>query len=575
MESAMRYEQREQQWREQIYQGDRLPEFTAKSLGTGLFLGIVLVASNLYMGLQTGFTEGYSILAAILAFALIRGLRGNLSVLENNIAQTTASAAASIGIMVSVVPALILMDFEVSGIQIFLFLVTVSLLGVLFAIPLRKQFIVADEVPFPSGTACAAAIQAMHASGENAIRKTRALGITGIVAGLITWFRDAVPAFIPGVVFFPGRLGGLGAGVAMNPLLFGAGFIIGPRIGLSLLIGAVGGWMILGPILVNAELVTSVGSWTRWCAISMMVVAGFTSLALKWRTLADAFRSMIGARYSDSSSLEFPFNLWAWGMAGGAILVAIVMAALFGIPIWMSLLAVPISYVFAVVAVRAYGETDVNPVGTMGHSTQMAYGLLAPGRLMTNLTVGGMTAAGAEQAADMMQDFKTGYLLGGTPRKQTYAQLIGSVVGAAVAVPVFFSLTRAYGLGSERLPAIGAETWRGMAELLVEGTGNLPPYTWLGILGGALVGVGLTLLAGSRHRSFALSPMGIGMGILLPPFYSISLFLGSIIRFGVDRKAPEWSARNAMAIGSGAIAGEALLGVVISVLAAIGFIAMA
>ena len=76
-------------------------------------------------------------------------------------------------------------------------------------------------------------------------------------------------------------------------------------------------------------------------------------------------------------------------------------------------------YVLAIVACRATGETDTTPVGAMGKITQLTYGILAPANVVTNLMTASITAGAASSSADLLTDLKSGYLLGGNPRKQT------------------------------------------------------------------------------------------------------------------------------------------------------------
>ncbi len=572
----------EKHWLENIYLGDKMPELTLKAVMIGAFLCVILISSNIYMGLKTSFTEGGSILSAILAFTIVKAFKGKFSVLENNISQTMASAAASIGIMVSVIPALILMGYKFTGFQLFLWIFLVSILGVLFAVPLRKQLVVIEKLTFPSGTACAETITAMHADGKDAVRKTKYLSIAAIISGAVTWFRDGVPSIIPYITDIPGRLGiyelgKLNVGINWSPMLLGVGFLIGPRIGTSLLIGAVTGWIVLAQFLAENKIIAGIGyrdisSWTMWLAIALMVSSGLTSLVLKWKIIARAFTSMKRANINPENRTEFPFSVWLAGMLITAAGIAVIMQYIFHIPAWMSIVAIIVSYIFAVVAIRAYGETDINPVGAMGHATQILYGVTAPGQIITNLMAAGITAAGADQSADMMQDLKTGYLLGATPKKQTYAQLLGAIVGSIVAVPVFLAVANAYGIGSKLMPAPSAVLWKGMAEVLSKGISSLPAYADYGIILGIITGIILTLLEKTRFAKFVPSPVGMGIAIVVPAFFSVTMFLGSMIKLICNKKFPHWCGSYGISLASGAIAGEGIIGVVIAVLSTLGIL---
>ena len=570
----------EQDWLANVYQGDKLPELTGKVYIVGALLSVLLIATNIYVGLKTGLTQSGSILAALLGFAILRLFNTKSTVLENNNIQTMASAAGSIGIMVSAIPALILLGYNFSALQLFIWIILINILGVLFAVPLRKQFVVIEKLPFPSGTACAEAIKAMYAHGADAAKKAKSLLLTSFLSGVVTWFRDGVPAIIPAITNLPLTIGQyalqpIRLGLNWSPMLVGVGFLVGARIGVSLLLGAIIGWMVLGPILADAHVIEGftmrqIRNWNMWAAIALMVSAGFTAFALKGGTALRAFRSMTRARLEGSSRIEFSFSLWLGCVVLSAIAISIVMQTMFQIPIWMTLLAVVVAYLFSILAVRAYGETDMNPVGAMGYATQMIYGAVAPGNMMTCVTTAGITASGANQSADMMQDFKTGYLLGATPRRQTYAQLAGAAVGSIVAVPIFFALTGAYGIGTDNMPAPSAVSWSGMAQLFSKGFAALPPYTLFGIIGGLIVGILLTFFEKSKLRRFVPSPYGLGIAMILPADFSIMIFLGAMVKLLLDKKFPRWMEDYSISLASGLIVGESIIGVVISVLAVMG-----
>jgi OPT family oligopeptide transporter len=221
-------------------------------------------------------------------------------------------------------------------------------------------------------------------------------------------------------------------------------------------------------------------------------------------------------------------------------------------------------------AVRAYGETDVNPVGAMGYATQMIYGAVAPGSMMTCVMTAGITASGANQSADMMQDFKTGYLLGATPRRQTYAQLAGAAVGSIFAVPIFFALTGAYGIGTDTMPAPSAVSWSAMAQLFSKGFAALPPHAVYGVIGGLIVGILLTLLEKTKIRKFVPSPYGMGIAMIITPDFAIIIFLGAMTKLLLEKRYPKWMEGYSISLASGLIIGESIIGVVIAILTVLG-----
>ena len=572
----------EEEWYDKIYQGNKIAELTLKVFVVGAILVVLLIASNIYLGLKIGFTQGGSLIAALLGFVIIKSLRGNLTILENNNIQTIASAGASLGIMVSAIPAIIMLGYSFTWFELLLWIFLANILGVIFSIPLRKQFVVIEKLPFPSGTACASTIRAMHAKEGQSIKQAKWLGIVGLFSGIITWFRDAVPSIVPSMTMFPGKVSGyllaqLNMGINWSPMLLGVGFLVGPRIGISLLLGSIAGWVILGPLLANAGIIQGIGyrairDWTMWSAIALMVASGITSLIIKGGTIIRAINSMKNVKLNKYGNLEISFNTWLITFIVIVILISAVMQIVFGIPFWMTIIAVIISYLFSIIAVRTYGETDINPVGAMGYATQIIFGGVSPGNTLTNVMAAGIAASGANQSADMMQDFKTGYLLGATPKKQTYAQTVGVIIGSIVAVPIFYAIINAYGLASENLPAPSAVTWTGMAQFLSKGFGALPAFTHIGVISGVVLGIFLALMENTKIKKFVPSAFGIGIAMFLPAFFSVSIFLGSIIKFALEKVFPAWMKSYSIPVASGAIVGESILGVIIAILIVSGII---
>jgi len=182
-ESGMDAEQVERaravEWLNNVYQADRMPQLTVRAVLTGMALGGVMALSNLYVGMKTGWGLGVTITACILAFAMFSGLqrvvpplaKKEFTILENNMMSSAASAAGymSSSIFVSAVPALYLTTQQtVPWLPLSLWAGAVSLLGVFMAIPMKRQQINRDQLPFPSGRATAETLRAMHTKGGDA-----------------------------------------------------------------------------------------------------------------------------------------------------------------------------------------------------------------------------------------------------------------------------------------------------------------------------------------------------------------------------------------------------------------------
>ena len=627
----------EARWLKEVYKGHTLPELTFQVIVISIFLGFLMISFNIYMGLKTGWGEGGSIIAVILGFAVMKALGRKYSTLENNATQTFASAAGSLGNIVNVIPALILL--AESGViergptfmEVLLWVFFTSFLGVFFAIPLRRQMLVIDQLVFPTGTAAAQTIEAMHATGDEAMAKAKMLGGIGLGSALITlaqnflhWPAHAIVFPFAKIKTFGGiALSKLTFATAVSPMMFGAGFLVGPRVGTSLLIGGFAAFGIMAPLVIEAGIAEDIArnllrpenrelcgamfdgkasmdeavfaakckslaqlqagnyyslvvKWTMWPGLGIMVASGLTATLTKWRIVLSALKSLVRPTGGESpiAHLEFPTKGWVAGLIFSTIGVCGMLQLTFGVPWYFGLIAVALSFILAVIAVRATGETDINPVGAMGSVTQIAFGTLQSatmgganmvGAITTgNLMTGGVAAGGASEAADMMQDLKTGWLVGATPKKQVYAQLLGVTIGSVFCAAIFWVLIQAAPIGSETWPAPAAITWSGLAQMMAQGSSALPAGAITALIVGIVIGIAITLVQEQAPASIVRwmpSAVGLGVAMVVPYQYCVSIFLGSMLYLVIKLKNPAWILAFAGAVGAGGIAGEGLAGV--------------
>jgi uncharacterized oligopeptide transporter (OPT) family protein len=244
---------------------------------------------------------------------------------------------------------------------------------------------------------------------------------------------------------------------------------------------------------------------------------------------------------------------------------------LFGIAWRMGILAVLLTFILSIVAARATGETDVTPIGAMGKITQLSYALITP-RVdptqfaSTNLMTASITSGAASHAADLLTDLKSGYLLGGNPRKQTISQFFGVLAGTLFCVPIYCAIVDPKELGSTKLPAPSAKVWQSVAEMLGKGLDALPAGALQAMIIGAVVGILLALLEEwlpKEKRKWVPSPTGLGIAGVIPAFNSMAMFLGAAIAFVLAKTKPKLDEQYTIPVSSGLIAGESLMGVTI------------
>jgi putative OPT family oligopeptide transporter len=568
-------------------------EFTRRALLTGLLIGAVLTPCNVYSGLKIGWSFNMSIAAGLLAFGFWgtmhrAGRAPALALRENNINQTAASAAASIvsGGLVAPIPALTMLTGQaLSWYWLTVWVFLVSILGVFVAAGLREAMLVRERLPFPAGIATAETLREIHAKTAAATRRLRALLGAAAFAGIAKLIIDfgavsarfALPLSVPSWAALrtaaPSGISFFNLGIAFDPslLMLGFGAIIGMRAGVSLLVGAIAGWLVLSPIAI-ANGWASAGepdtvwyeplvTWLLWPGVTLLVVSSLTSFGL---TVISTLRH---SRASGAPAARRRFDPRA---VGALVMVAAALTtachAFFDINPVLALLAVALSFLLAIVACRVTGETGITPIGALGKVTQLTFGFLAPGHLAANLMTANVTGGAAGQSADLMTDLRTGLEVGATPRLQIIAQSFGILVGSVVGTLVYLFLVPdpATMLITPQWPAPAVATWKAVAEGLAEGVSSLPPSAVAAIAIAAPLGFALAvaerLLPPMLARALPSAP-ALGLALVIPAWNSISLFLGALLATVVARLWPVTGERYILPVAAGLVAGESLMGI--------------
>ena len=311
-------------------------------------------------------------------------------------------------------------------------------------------------------------------------------------------------------------------GFEPSALLIAAGMMVGLRVSLSIFASSAALYFFVAPWLQGLDAANSgvagyivsiptVGGgalfhpvrWAIWGGSSTMVFAGLTALALEWRVIARAFGSLrrgsVKAEQAPDSierkmaAIEIP-NTWLFvGLVPVALALMALQVIAFDVRWWAGLIAVGMSFLLVIVACRAVGETDTNPIGPMGKVMQLVFAAISPGNVTHNLVAAGVGANSASGSADLLQDLKSGYLLGANPRRQFLAQMTGVVFGAIAIVPAWFLMVPNVA-ALEKYPLPATQVWVAVARVLSTGIDSLPESARIAILGGALLGAGLTIL---------------------------------------------------------------------------------
>lgn len=218
----------------------------------------------------------------------------------------------------------------------------------------------------------------------------------------------------------------------------------------------------------------------------------------------------------------------------------------------LSTIATILALLLSIMGVRALGETDINPVSGISKLTQLIFALMTPASrhtrrsaLVTNLLAGAVSESGALQAGDMMQDLKTGHLLGASPKAQFFGQLIGSVFGAIISTVVYKMYVNIYDVPGPMFQVPTAYVWIFTARLV---TGEfLPPMAWqIAMVAGAIFVIitilriigssqGPRMSASAPWRAWLPGGIAVAVGMYNVPSFTLARAIGGGIAWWSQR----------------------------------------
>eukprot|EP01127_Copromyxa_protea_P015255 TRINITY_DN435_c0_g1_i1.p1 TRINITY_DN435_c0_g1~~TRINITY_DN435_c0_g1_i1.p1 ORF type:complete len:657 (+),score=104.12 TRINITY_DN435_c0_g1_i1:100-2070(+) len=498
--------------------------------------------------------------------------------------------------------------------------------GVFFAVPLREQTILREKLKFPSGYATAEMIKILHnvkkedtqvdddgeitdfmeesdvtrmerimRSGEEVGlvrpnvekdlgRQLWVLIITFSISGVYMILSFFLPVLknIPVFTYM-----GLPYATEFYWMLtpsfsyVGQGMIMGTNTCLSMLIGAVIGWGVLAPTAQyvgwapgkTSSFSDGAQGWLLWISLAVMMAESVSSLFVlifKWighRIVI--YRSKKDAYLDDEADpatpeQQVPTWWWATGLVFASALAVVCTWGIFRdrIPFYQPIIGVFLSLLVSVLAVRALGETDVNPVSGVGKLSQVVFALVAPNNIASNLVAGAIAEAGAQQAGDMMQDLKTGHLLKASPRAQFVGQVIGSFFSVFVAVGAFELYSNSYEIPGPEFQVPTAPVWLNMARFV--NNGELPPNVVWFCIAFAILAAALPIVQEvfKNRKNYIISGMAFGIALYVTPNWTIPRFIGAMIQWFWKAKYPVSHDKYMLVTASGFVLGEGILSIV-------------
>ncbi len=597
-------------WFENIYKGNA-PQLTIRSALTGMILGSVLSLTNLYVGIKTGWTLGVGVTSVILSFAIFKlcarfNIGTEMGVLENNAMQSIATSAGYMTApMMASLPAYMMVTHQVIPMwQTYWWIVVLSLLGVLFAFPLKKRFINDEQLPFPEGYAAGIVLDSLHSeSGKEGMFKAKILMSGAGVAALIEFMRSekvmtalkmpflVLPEFWDDLVYkfaTPTILGtplkDLTVRLDSSIVLMGTGGLMSMKTAMSLLLGAFLNYCVFAPYLIQEKIIAtanfkSITMWGLWFGVAMMTTASLYSFFAKPEIILSAFkRKTKNTKNKGVDPLE-DIELPNWvSFVGIPVIGAIAVwmgHSWFGVQWWLGVIAIPMVFVFTLIAVNATGLTAVTPGSALGKLTQISYSIIAPGQVPTNLMTAGITSEVSLNASNLLMDIKPGYMLGGKPRHQAIGHVLGIFAGGLAAVPVFYMLFHndISLFTSEKLPLPAVTVWKAVAEILTAGLAALHPSAqWAALVGGVLGIVGAFLERKTKGR-FPISAVGVGLAFVLRFTDSLMMGLGALFFWVIGRIAKNKQGftyrafiDNQETLSAGVVAGGSIIGLILLIL---------
>ena len=599
-------------------------EFTWRAILLGLAMTVVLGAANAYLGLRAGITIAATYPAAVIAMAAMRAWKGSL--LEENIARTAGSIGEGIAAgAIFTIPAFLIAkawpSFRPADAywKSTALIMVGSILGVLFISLVRRVMVEDPELPFPESVAASEIHKAGQRGAEAAKYLFWNIGVGGVVYmlgrfGLFAADKDfhfAIGSLGRSQV----RLGAAGntdilaaggastfAAPSVSPAYLGVGYIIGLRLASIQFAGGVLAWGLMVPLLIfflgpqlkgflpadtpDNWATMSVAVWrfiVRPIAVGgMLVGAAYTLYKMR-----ESLTAGLGKAFSDlrqTADEQSKLSRTERYMSSKAVfsliaLMFVLMCFLYirisGL-VWPAVLAAVVmlivGFFFATVSGSLVGMigSSNNPVSGLTLST-----LIIAALLMVSLGVSGISGVAAvlgvaavvcvsaSVAGELLQDFKVGYILGGTPRTIQIAELIAVVVASLIMYWPLMLLHEAniraggIGFGDRQLSAPQAGL---MATLAIGIVGGDMP--WPLVVVGVFFGIAMIMMQ-------VKSPMLVAVGMYLPFETTFAIFLG-----GVFRSVGDWVAKRrgfngaqlarvenaGVLTASGLIAGEAVLG---------------
>jgi len=604
---------------------ENVAEFTMKAILLGIILSVVMAAANAYLGLKAGMTVSAAIPASVISMAVFTALyRANITknkatVLEVNFSKTSAAAGEALAAgIVFTIPALLVLELwdEVEVWPTMGIALVGGLLGVIFTIPLRRVLIIDMDLPFPEGVACTEVILAGEEGGKGGAYVFRALSIGAFwqVARDSNGLRLFNPHFDETIGKNKARFW---IGSELSAALVGVGYIIGPRVSMLVVLGGALGWMIIIPIIGFTDgwpadgALGFFGVWAthlRYVGVGAMIVGSAYTLISMRAALAKALAPVFAKKDKEVMEAqpirtEHDLNLGLMFFCAALLLIPMIIiynyfAENLGLSVISAILMIVAAFVFSSIAGYIAGilGSSSNPISGVTIATLAMTSLLfmyvfhlkGDQGMLTAVGVAAVICVAAAIGGDVLQELKTGQLLGSTPKALQMAEFIG-VIAAGLTIPfVVLMLDNASGIGSRDLPAPQAYVMASIVDGIFNEDMKWDMVILGGLISGGLIGWNLYFEKIREQPQKKVPVMGVAVGVYLPFTTTFCIAIGGLLKYLSDRfvetnirtyddsfkseeeqqkaidSSKEAVGSDGVLVASGLIAGEALMGVALA-----------
>ena len=518
------------------------PTLTAAQWITFGILAAVLSVTNIYTTLLTGWGDTGSIIAVLASVAILSAFSQRFNVESLNLGQTMVSAGGSVGFSVVMYAAVKMTfpDYEPNPAALIAMFVGMGLIGTIIGSGVRKQMV---RYYFPSGTACAVIQKTVTAdkTTPEARRPVRLLLLWSSLAALITLPLKLTLKKGGAAIVSQIPLGAKPFAVALDPLFYGIGIVVGPRVGFGILLGGMAFPLLIEPMLTSSTVpAAAFSTWKIWIAIAVLTIPTFATILFAY-----LFREPpnVPAGFQPGTVAHGPptrrDSVYTTIALVGAALTLVSATVLFDLPFWLGIIVIVVSLPLCVMNGRVTGDTDINPVRLVTIVILSVFVFFVAdgdnkGLILLGMAIVGATLAG--MAVDMLQDYRTGFLLNANHHHQTSVQLVGVVIGALVAVPFILMLDATTGFGANTpLPAPGPQIYKGMVEsFTTKGSVITSSLIWT-VIAVSIAGIGYAFFTvWPKTKNWMPSIFGAGIGLLLPFSFCAAIFLGGMIKLVVS-----------------------------------------